>query len=202
VVSVGERVRALLGTHPELAGEARPVLVLALLLRDQYDAAGNVLAQAVKQAPEDDTVLLDYAAFLAHMEKWEAAQQLIAQALARHDTARAHCILAYVHGQQGQYEPAIAEYRKARELDKQYQQEGQAGEAVCLLRKGGSPSLAVRVAQTALEAGKPSPELHLLLGVAHALAGSLDFARMHVNDAATLAPQEPRYKEALALLAQ
>ena len=200
VRDVERRLRAIVADHPDQMPAARSALVLSLLLQDRDEDAGLLLTEAAAHSDDDNSALLDRAAFLAHIGAWDDALQSAHDALARKETGQAHCTIGYVHAGQGQYGEALEPYRKAREVDKERSSESLAGEAICLLRSGESPDTVVRLAQQAVSLGAPAPDLHLLLGVAHALAGNLDFARMHIRTAIAADGDEPRYQVALALL--
>ncbi len=200
VVAAEKKVIAIRDAHPEVLSEAAHLLVLAALMQDKPDAAEAYLKQAAEQAGTGSGLRLDLAALHIRLEQREKAEAALEATKACRQQGRWHCLRAHLWEAQGKHEEAAEEYRKAAIADARIAPMALMGRAVSILRAQGDATQAVRAAQKACERRSAKAEAELVLGVAHALAGNLDFARLHINKAVRMAPDEPRYKQAQTLL--
>ena len=173
----------------------------ALLYRmGKYEESEQQLRTALDQFPQMVAWLSALADALSKQRRVQEALDVLASTIELEpwNAAAIHCSMAAVLIEQGQWDDAEEQYRKAIQLDPQYAPAAN-GLGACLLQAGNIDE-AVTQFRKAIELDPLMVKAHGNLGSAFLVQGKLAEAEEHFRRAAQIAPREGSFYRGLATL--
>ena len=173
----------------------------ALLYRmGKYEECERELRAALDQFPQMVAWLSALADALSKQRRVQEALAVLASTIELEpwNAAAIHCSMAAVLIEQGQWDAAEQQYRKAIQLDPQYAPAAN-GLGACLLQAGNIDGAATQF-RKAIELDPLMFKAHGNLGSAFLVQGKLAEAEEHFRQAAQIAPREGSFYRGLATL--
>lgn len=190
LTSCREEFLTLATAAPELRVDSLVFAAVACFMMDDRKGLYDHLRAAADADPTRSEALELSIGFLAYEGKWQQAQRIAEEIIARTPSAKAHTWMGRIHAEQGKWKQAEESFRAALRHD---DTAGLAnlGLGVVLLKGGASPLEALGPLRAAWEQGRREPEILLAWGVALALIGEVEEGRGHIRQVLAIWPPSP-----------
>ena len=167
------------------------LLALTYQIRNRFDLAEDAYRQALQQRDPSPSVLVNYSTLLLLRNRPDEALDLAQRALqdpGYDRPALAHVNMGLAHSQQGQFDLAVAQFRRAlsyRSLPEAYHNLGLAYDRM------GRPDAAIQAFRDAVRLRPTYAAAYAGLGDALLAAGQVDDARQALERVIALQPGSP-----------
>lgn len=190
LTSCRDEFAALAEAEPDLRVESLTFAAVASFMMDDRKGLYDRLRAAADADPTRTDALELKIGFFAYERRWQQAQKVAEEMIARRPSAKAYTWIGRIHAEQGNWKRAEEAFRTALEHD---ETAGLAnlGLGVVLLKGGANPMDALGPLRTAWEQGRREPEILLAWGVALALIGEIEEGRRHIQEVLAIWPPSP-----------